>query len=176
MEFVEMAGIRDGTAVAPTRSRMTLDRRITAALIAVAFAVTPACRHCGLGLHQDTPWSAGAKPGEAVFMDFPLSPQAGSMEIVLSSTSFAATSPGTSDAYLTNTSCSKLFDGPYPGSPALCKTLLGPVPTGSVSPHVGLDGGTYRVWVVGYSNNPDTVHFLIDVDLFDNSCRGTLSP
>jgi len=157
------------------RHKFTLDRRIISTLIATALAMTSACRHCGLGLHQSTPWSGGVKPGEGVFMDFALSPQAGNMEIVLSSTSLAATTPGTTDAYLTNTSCAKLFDGPYPGSPALCKVLLGPVPTGSVSPHVGLDGGTYRVWVMGYSSNPDAVHTLIDVDLFDNACRGSLT-
>src|SRR5262249_50714458 len=122
-----------------------------------------------------TPWSADVKRGDGVFKDFPLSPQAGNMEIVISSASFAATTPGTTDAFLTATSCAKLFDGPYPGSPALCKVLLGPVPTGNVSPHAGLDGGTYRVWVVGYSSNPDAVRFLIDVDLFDNACRGALS-
>lgn len=112
-------------------------------------------------------------PGAAVFQDFPLSPQAGEMEIDLASTS-SPTTPGTTDAFLTDTSCAKLFDGPYPGSPPLCKVLIGPASTGQVTPQVRLDAGTYRVWVQGYSSNPDLVKFLIDVDLWDNSCRAPL--
>ena len=157
------------------RHRVTLDRRLVCAALACVFAITPACAHCGLGLHASTPYSDGVAPGASVFRDFPLSPQAGNMEIDLSSTSLAATTPGTTDAYLTDTSCAKLFDGPYPGAAPLCKVLIGPTPTGKVSPHAGLDGGTYRVWVQGYSSNPDTVHFLIDVDLWDSSCRSPLT-
>jgi len=109
-----------------------------------------------------------------VSQDVPLSPQAGEMEIDLASTSFAATTPGTTDAFLTDTSCAKLFDGPYPGSTALCKVLIGPTPTGKVSAQVQLDAGTYRAWVVGYSSNPDSVNFLINIDLWDQSCRPPL--
>lgn len=142
--------------------------------MAAAFVVTPACAHCGLGLHQSTPWSGSVAPGAAVFQDFPLSPQAGGMEITLASTSYAGSTPGTTDAFLTETSCAKLFDGPYPGATPLCKVLIAATPTGKVSPHAALDGGTYRAWVVGYSSNPDLVNFLINVELWDNSCRPVL--
>jgi len=154
--------------------KIAIDRRLFYAALAAIFALTPACAHCGLGLHASTPWSGAVAAGASVFRDFPLSPQTGAMEIDLASTSFAATTPGTTDAYLTDTSCAKLFDGPYPGSAALCKVLIGPTPTGKVSPQVGLDAGTYRVWVVGYSSNPGLVNFLIDVDLWDSSCRPPL--
>jgi hypothetical protein len=157
-----------------SRHKKTIDRRFVCVALAAALSATQACGHCGLGLHASTPWSGGVAPGAAVFQDFPLSPQKGDMEIDLASTSYAVTTPGTTDAYLTDTSCAKLFDGPYPGAAPLCKVLIGPTPTGNVSPHAGLDGGTYRVWVQGYSSNLDAVHFLIDVDLFDNSCRPPL--
>jgi hypothetical protein len=155
--------------------KIEVDRRLVCAALAVILAMTPACAHCGLGLHASTPWTGSVGPGASVFQDFPLSPQQGDMEIDLASTSFAGTTPGTTDAYLTDTSCAKLFDGPYPGSAALCKVLIGPTATGKVSPQVGLDAGTYRVWVVGYSSNPGLVNFLIDVDLWDSSCRPPLS-
>jgi len=109
-----------------------------------------------------------------VFKDFTLRPQSGEMEIDLASTSFAATTPGVTDAYLTETSCAKLFDGAYPGAAPLCKVLVGPAATGKVAPHVRLDAGTYRVWVQGYSTNPGAVHFWIGVGLWDNSCRSPL--
>src|SRR5215471_3165366 len=129
---------------------MRSNRRIACALIAVTCATTFGCAHqCGLGVHQSTPWSGDVQPGESVFQDFTLSPQAGEMEIDLSSTSYAATTPGSTDAYVTATSCAKLFDGPYPGPAPLCKFLVGPAPTGKVAPPVQLDGGTYRVWVQG---------------------------
>jgi hypothetical protein len=157
------------------RHKLAIDRRLVSTVVAAIFAMTPACSHCGLGLHASTPWSGSVAAGASVFQDFPLSPQSGAMEIDLASTSFAGTTPGTTDAYLTDPSCAKLFDGPYPGSAALCKVLIGPTTTGKVSPQVGLDAGTYRVWVVGYSSNPGPVNFLIDVDLWDSSCRPPLS-
>jgi hypothetical protein len=157
-----------------SRHKIAIDRRLVGAVLAAIFALTPACAHCGLGLHAATPWSGSVGPGASVSQDFPLSPQAGEMEIDLASTSFAATTPGTTDAFLTDTSCAKLFDGPYPGSTALCKVLIGSTPTGKVSAQVQLDAGTYRAWVVGYSSNPDVVKFLIDVDLWDQSCRPPL--
>jgi len=157
------------------RHKLEIDRRLVSTVVAAIFAMTPACSHCGLGLHASTPWSGSVAAGASVFQDFPLSPQSGAMEIDLASTSFAGTTPGTTDAYLTDPSCAKLFDGPYPGSAALCKVLIGPTTTGKVSPQVGLDAGTYRVWVVGYSSNPGPVNFLIDVDLWDSSCRPPLS-
>jgi len=84
------------------------------------------------------------------------------MEIDLANTAYPTT-PGTVDAYLTVTSCTKLFEGPYPGSQPLCKVLVGPAPSGKVSPRAPLDAGTYRVWAYGYSSNPGGVSFLIDV-------------
>jgi hypothetical protein len=128
---------------------------------------------CGLGLHDNQNWSAGVESGEGKFRDFSLSPQRGDMEIDLSNTAMPTT-PGTVDAYLTATSCTKLFDGPYPGATPLCRILVGPAPSGKVTPRAPLDAGTYRVWAQGYSSNPGTVRFLIDVDIWDNSCRAPL--
>jgi hypothetical protein len=156
------------------RHRLTIDRRLICVGLAAIVAASQACAHCGLGLHQSTPWSGSVAPGASVFQDFPLSPQAGSMEITLASTSLAATTPGTTDAFLTDTSCAKLFDGAYPGATPLCKVLIAATPTGNVSPHTGLDGGTYRAWVIGYSSNPDLMKFLINVELWDNSWRAAL--
>jgi hypothetical protein len=156
------------------RHTIAIDRRLVCAAVAAMFAMTPACAHCGLGLHASAPWSGSVAPGASMSQDVPLSPQAGEMEIDLASTSFAGTTPGTTDAFLTDTSCAKLFDGPYPGSTALCKVLIGPTPNGKVSAQVQLDAGTYRAWVVGYSSNPDSVNFLINIDLWDQSCRPPL--
>lgn len=150
------------------------DRRVICALLAGIVATAPACRRCGLGLHESTPWSGSVSPGALTFRDFPLSPREGEMEIDLSSASFAATTPGTADAFLTETSCAKLFDGPYPGAGPLCTVVIGPTPTGKVSAPVRLDAGTYRVWVQGYSSNPDEIKFQVNVDLWDNSCRAPL--
>jgi hypothetical protein len=147
---------------------------MAAAALALAAASVLGCgSNCGLGIHGNQQWSGGLAPGAGNFQDFPLSPQRGDMEIELANTA-RATTPGTVDAYLTATSCTKLFDGPYPGASALCKILVGPAPSGKASPRAPLDAGTYRVWVQAYSSNPDTVAFLIDVDIWDNSCKPPL--
>jgi len=147
-------------------------------LAAIAFgcAAFAGCgSKCGLGIHNNQNWSppAGVEPGQGLFKDVSLSPLRGDMEIDLANTAYPTT-PGTVDAYLTVTSCTKLFEGPYPGSQPLCRVLVGPAPSGKVSPRAPLDAGTYRVWAYGYSSNPGGVSFLIDVDIWDNSCKPPL--
>jgi hypothetical protein len=148
------------------------DFRVIGVLVAAGLAAAAlACNGpCGLGLHERASWSGGVAPGEVSFRDFPLKPQRGDMEIDLSSTA-ASPQPGSVDAYLTDTSCAKLFDQPYPGTPPLCRILAGPAAYGKVSPRVPLPAGSYRLWAVGYSGNQSEQKILIDIDIWDYDCR-----
>jgi hypothetical protein len=114
-----------------------------------------------------------APGGGSFFQDVALKPERGDMEIDLANTAHPA-QPGLLDAYLTNTNCAKLFDGPYPGSTPLCKVLVGPAAPGKVSPRASLDAGTYRLWIYGYTSNTGSLEYLIDVDIWDSSCRNPL--
>lgn len=69
------------------------------------------------------------------------------------------------------TTCDRLFDGGYPGGTPLCKIYVGPAKPGGVSPHVKLDPGTYRLYLQGYSNVASSVNYLVDVYIWDYSCR-----
>jgi hypothetical protein len=147
------------------------DFRVIRVLVAAGLASAAlACNGpCGLGLHQRASWSGGVAPGESSFRDFPLKPRSGDMEIDLAST--ASAQPGSADAYLTDTSCAKLFGQPYPGAPPLCRILAGPAAYGKVSARVPLPAGTYRLWAVGYSGNQSELKILIDIDIWDYDCR-----
>jgi len=37
-----------------------------------------------------------------------------------------------------------------------------------------LDGGTYRLWIYGYTSNDAFLQFLVDVDIWDQSCRNPI--
>ncbi len=155
------------------------DRRVLGVVIVAMFAAAAACSGpCGLGLHdrvtvQGADARALAPGGGSFFQDVVLRPQRGDMEIDLANTAHPA-QPGLLDAYLTNTNCAKLFDGPYPGSTPLCKVLVGPVAPGKVSARVSLDAGTYRLWIYGYTSNAGSLEYLIDVDIWDSSCRNPI--
>jgi hypothetical protein len=143
-----------------------LDCRVFRVFIAAMFAAALACSGpCGLGLRdrvtvQGNGARALAPGGGSFFQDVVLKPQRGDMEIDLANTAHPA-QPGLLDAYLTNTNCAKLFDGPYPGSTPLCKVLVGPAAPGKVSPRASLDAGTYRLWIYGYTSNTGSLEYLI---------------
>jgi hypothetical protein len=82
--------------------------------------------------------------------------------------------PGLVDAFLVDTSCAKLFDGAYPGPPPLCRVLLGPAAPGAVTSLVSLPAGTYRLWIQAYTTNTTAAPYLIDIEIWDNSCRSPL--
>jgi len=152
---------------------MGLSFLVRAALVASACAVfLPACdKHCGLG-ERDHVVVTNVIPccGVATFLDVPLRGETSDAEFSLANTAMPA-QPGAVDAFLVPTSCQKLFDGPYPGGAPLCAIHVGPVKPGGVSSRVKLAPGTYRVYVQGYSNATDTARFLVDVFIWDYSCR-----
>lgn len=79
-------------------------------------------------------------------------------------------------AWLTTTSCERLFEGDYPptvGSPApRCTAFLGPVAPGEVSARRKLPRGSYRIWVQAFSSSPQRLEFLIDVGVWGEKCGG----
>ena len=132
---------------------------------------------CGLGLHDRvtvTDGSAGRVPccGGSSFMDVPLSVN-GDTEFQLASTAMP-TKPGLVDAFLVPASCSKLFDGAYPGAAPLCQIYLGPVAPGKVTSLAKLNAGTYRLWVQGYSSNETDAFYTIDIEIWNHSCNPLL--
>jgi hypothetical protein len=78
------------------------------------------------------------------------------------------------DVFVVPTSCSKLFAGNYPGSPALCQVLVGPVTAKQVSPRVSLSAGTYRLWLQAYSTNTATTGYQVQIDVLDYRCLPVL--
>ena len=151
------------------------DYRVLRVVLAAMFASALGCSSpCGLGLRDRVVAEGTVAPGGgSLFRDVVLKPQRGDMEIDLANTAHPA-QPGVLDAYLTSTNCAKLFDGPYPGSTPLCKVLVGPAAPGKVSPRASLDAGTYRLWIYGYTSNTGSLEFLIDVDIWDSSCRNPI--
>jgi len=141
-------------------------------LVAVLWIATQGCGSpCGLALHQKATAEGAVAPGGSFFRDFPLRPQAGDMEIDLVNTDgLGLDQRGPHDAYLTDTSCAKLFDGPYPGSSPLCQVLVGPAASGKVSTRVQLDAGTYRLWVYGYTSSASDAGYVVDIDIWDHRC------
>ena len=131
-------------------------------------------RHCGLGWHDRVTEIGNVDPGGAsIFNDIALSPQAGDMQIQLASTAHPA-EPGSVDAYLTATSCAQLFSGTYPRPAPQPKVLVGPAAPGKVTTLVPLDAVTYRFWIQGYTSNTSPLSYLIDVEIWDESCRPAL--
>jgi hypothetical protein len=135
------------------------------------------CGHdCGLGLHgivtvqgsNDT--TRAPCCGGFVTSDVSL-PNAGDGEFDISNVGQV---PEPVDAFLVPTSCSKLFDGDYPGAAPLCQVYLGPVVPKSVSGRVKLNAGTYRVWMQAYSTNTNPSDFLIDIGIYDYRCVATV--
>jgi hypothetical protein len=144
-----------------------------------------ACGHdCGLGLHgivtvQSTTETTRAPCcGGFVTRDVSLT-NAGDGEFDISNVGQV---PEPVDAFLVPTSCSKLFDGDYPGATPLCQVYLGPVVPKSVSGRVKLSAGTYRLWMQAYSTNVNKSDFLVDIGVYDYRCvssvngRSILSP
>ena len=131
-----------------------------------------ACGHrCGLALHDTvtvSDSSAGRVPccGGFIVKDVAL-PNAGDGEFDISNVGQV---PEPVDAFLVPTSCSKLFDGDYPGASPLCQVFLGPVVPKSVSGRVKLKAGTYRLWMQAYSTNTATSEFLVDIGIYDYRC------
>lgn len=143
---------------------------------AALLAGVSACDHrCGLGEHARlSVTSAQTGPvagnGGAAYQDLPLRGATSDAEFSLSNTSVRSEAGGV-DAYLVPTSCSKLFDGPYPGGTPLCPIYLGPAKPGGVSARAKLDPGQYRLYLQGFSNVSAPVSFFVDVYIWDYSCR-----
>ncbi len=160
--------------------RMTCRRLVRAfgvsALIG-CLAVGSCQRLCGLHLDHQVTFGDPSKPavpccGGFFANDVDLS--ASDLQVDLSNVR-TATPPAVVDAFLTSSSCTKLFDGPYPGSTPLCTIYLGPVTPGTVSPRTTVSPGTYRVFAQAYTSNPDPAAYLIDVGMWNHSCRAVPS-
>jgi hypothetical protein len=147
-----------------------------AARLAILAAALVGCdHHCGLGERDRvtvTSSQAGPAPanGGAAYQDISLKGETSDAEFSLSNVALA-TEAGGVDAYLVPTTCDRLFDGGYPGGTPLCKIYVGPAKPGGVSPHAKLDPGTYRLYLQGYSNVTSPVNYLVDVYIWDYSCR-----
>jgi hypothetical protein len=74
------------------------------------------------------------------------------------------------DVFLVPTSCSKLFDGAYPGASPLCQVYIGPVTAKNASGRVSLNQGTYRLWMQAYSPNTATSGYDVSIDVLDYRC------
>jgi hypothetical protein len=132
---------------------------------------------CGLGLHGRITFdsgSAGTVPccGGFLIKDVSLTGD-DNPEFGLTSTGLPKI-PGLVDAFLVPTSCAKLFDGSYPGAVPLCRVLLGPAAPGTTSSRARLPAGPYRLWLQGYSSNTTNAPYLVDIDVWDHSCRSPL--
>lgn len=151
---------------------------VSVAASAVLVAVGACDHRCGLGEHDRlTVGSATAGPvpggGGAAYQDVSLKGDTSDAEFSLSNTAFP-TEPGGVDAYLVSTSCDKLFDGSYPGAAPLCTIYLGPARPGTATGHVKLAAGRYRVYLQGFSNVSAPVGYLVDVYIWDYSCRALI--
>ena len=148
--------------------------------IALCVAVLACSLSCGsvCGLAQHARVTAEATVpccGGFQFKDVVLGPTRGASEAEfdLSNTAMPV-EPGPVDAFLVPASCTKLFDGPYPGAAAQCQVYLGPTAPGKVSGRVKLAAGTYRIWIQGYTSTTAASHYLVDVVTWDHSCQSPL--
>jgi hypothetical protein len=144
------------------------------ALCLVVAVLSTSCGSvCGLGLHDRVTLGGNVSCcGGFLFRDVFLSGK-GDASFDLSNTA-KPSQPGLVDAFLVPTSCATLFDGPYPGSMPLCRVYTGPAAPGQVSTRVALAAGTYRVWFQAYTSNLGEAPYLIDVGVWDQSCRSPL--
>jgi hypothetical protein len=152
-------------------------RLIFLVLLSAVLATSCGSSVCGLALHDRVTVnssSASLVPccGGSTFKDVALS-GSGDTEFDLASAS-NPTQPGLVDAFLVPTSCTKLFDGPYPGGSALCQVYVGPAAPGKVTSRAKLAAGTYRVWLQGYTSNTTDAPYSIDVGIWDHSCRSPI--
>ena len=134
------------------------------------------CGHpCDLGLHDFamvTSDQIGPVPccGGSTMKDIPLLPSTeGELDL-----SNIYQNPEPVDAFLVPTSCSKLFDGDYPGAHPLCQIYIGPVGAKGDSGRVKMNAGTYRVWMQAYSTNTGTGSFSVMIDILDYRCLPVL--
>ena len=82
---------------------------------------------------------------------------------------------GRIDAFLTTPDCTKLFDGPYTGTATmpLCKTHIGPIAPGAVSPRQTLPPGRYRMFAQAWTSNESPTRFRLDVGIWSDDCSLT---
>lgn len=152
--------------------------RVSMCALAAGLIVGAAgCHRCGLGEHSRVTVTGSQAPvpccGGAAFKDVALQGQTSDAEFSLSNTNLP-TEAGGVDAFIVPTSCGKLFDGAYPGAAPLCAIHAGPAKPGGVSSRVKLAPGTYRVYLQGYSTVPTSVNYVVDVYIWDYSCRAAI--
>jgi hypothetical protein len=150
---------------------------VIALLSVAAGAALSACTHgCTLGLHDTIIIGSSGNPSEIVpccggfaFRDIAMLP---STDGQIAVTNIGSDQPV--DVFVVPTSCSKLFDGTYPGSPALCQVYVGPLTAKQVSARVSLNAGTYRLWVQAYSANTASTSYMAQIDVLDYRCLPVL--
>lgn len=140
----------------------------------VAVVVSGSCGNsCGLGLQgRLVVRDIGAVPCCNGFAVRDVQLTARDAEIDLANAAGPSTAPA-ADAFLTDPSCSRLFEGPYPGAtpnPA-CRVYLGPVKPGTVSNRVQLAPGTYRVFCQSFNSSSEIGFCSPDVGVWTHACR-----
>ena len=130
---------------------------------------------CGLGLvgrlSFPPPREAfpSVDPGESAYQNVTI-PAYRSLEIDLINES-TPTAPV--DAFLTTSTCDKLFAGPYAGGtpPSLCTIYYGPVAHGVRGVRKKISPGIYRIFVQAYAGNTTAGVFTVDLGLWSDDCR-----
>ena len=77
--------------------------------------------------------------------------------------------PGGIVGFLTNSTCTTLFDSYAAGTPAKCAVLIGPVAQGAVSSRITLPAGTYRVFAEALNGNTQPIIGSLDVGIWGNA-------
>jgi hypothetical protein len=129
-----------------------------------------ACDRCPFRLLAQRPVSAFVQCCGASAVHDVSVPDGADRQIDVSNTLFP-TEDGRVDLWLTSTDCAQLFDGAYPGGTAKCCTLVGPVALGQVSERIKVSGGTFRVFVQGYSSNTGVTNYRGDVGIWGMDCK-----
>ena len=152
-----------------------LVRPAVLALLTAGALAASGCHTCGLAQHDRVLVDQSPVPccGGFAVHDVALMGLTSDAEFELVNTAKAGAT-GSVDAFLVPTSCARLFDGAYPGSAPLCTVYAGPARPGGVSSRAKLAAGNYRVFLQGYSANTETAGYLVDVMVWDYSCRSTI--
>lgn len=142
------------------------------AVVGLTFALS-ACGHpCGLGLHDtEMVTQTGDSDrvpccGGFVTKDLALLPETDGEVDITNVLQY----PEPVDAFLVPTTCTRLFDGAYPGSQPLCQVYAGPIGSKSASGRVKLNQGTYRLWMQADTANTDTSGWWVSIDILDYRC------
>ena len=138
-------------------------------LLFLAVLTSSGCDRCSLRLLDEIDVTGdlpccGGSASEIVAI-----PDGTNRQVDLANTRFP-NAEGQIDLWLTPFDCTQLFDSPYPGATPRCRTLIGPIAPGVVSPRMNLNAGTYRVFAQAHATNTTAVHYVGDIGVWGNDC------